>query len=98
MDHNQNKWIDKVESSLLDIQRAKAPNGLFEKINSRLQKRAPQPTVINITLSVAAAMAILFVNAFVLIQFKKALERPLLKSELSIYENQSLISNYKIYE
>ena len=98
MKKDKEKWIDEVFDSIKGSQRAVPVDGLFAKIENRIDHS--EAKVISIQQwSVAAAVAVglLFLNAVAIYRYTKS-EIHGTSLTMEKVDQQGLISNYKIYE
>lgn len=96
MDTEKTEWIDSIMRSIDYIEKAKAPDHLFELIH--IERNTPVIAFPKIILSIAAAVLIIMLNLFVIKNIINK-NRPVEELEtLYSTEGQSIISNYNLYE
>ena len=100
MNDEKEKWIEDVFQSMKGSQRAKPRRELLANIENRIRfSEAKIVTIRQSRYGVAAAVLILVLNLFALHQFTQNNE--LRDNEMFVSTqniNESIISNYKIYE
>lgn len=100
MSNEKEKWIEEVFQSMKGSKRAQPRKELFAKIQNQIG--AIEPKVIplhHMRYAAAVAILLLILNAFALQQFQQSntLQKDEMISSTASY-NQSIISDYKIYE
>ena len=96
---NKENEFESIFESMRGSQRAKPNTDLFAKIEARID--APQAKVVSRNfrvLAAAAAAMLLVMNIFVIQQFSQGMGAFTGQQVVSEVSDQSLISNYKIYE
>ncbi|MEM9833202.1 MAG: hypothetical protein AAF944_21390 [Bacteroidota bacterium] len=96
---NQEKWIEDVLGSMNKSERARPKPDLFTKIEQQLDKEgAIAVPILWRRVAAAAAVLLLMLNGLAIQQFSQSNE--LVPGEVTLEDTyqQSLISDYKIYD
>lgn len=93
----KDKWIDDVLVSINNLERAKPSANLFARIENELDNDSVEVIPIyKIRFAAVAAAILLMFNVFSIYNYVLTSETTSI--DLSVENNQELISNYNIYE
>ena len=99
MEKEKNKWIEEVFESTKGMQRARPNPALFSKIRKDIYgEKAKVIQLPQLGRAIAAAVLILILNVFVVIEYTKADQIAETATAIDQPSNQSILSNYNLYE